>query len=220
MSVISDRSEQVMFGRMRRDLPKANVHSYCRAAYPPDSKQPNEHRREVISQPSLKRAAGREHVKRTGPMALTCDLTPAGGACKNLFQNAIFVGLAHMSDQCRKPSNALLLRQRALAISDNEGGAGLDGPLAEAAAVESRVPMPSNDVAEVRALHVRIIALENIVISLLADASDRTGARNGLLHLPEAGLHASSADDARCRAHGRSWRACLSLPQPNFSLDV
>jgi hypothetical protein len=173
MSVISDRSEQVMFGRMRRDLPKANVHSYCRAAYPPDSKQPNEHRREVISQPSLKRAAGREHVKRTGPMALTCDLTPAGGACKNLFQNAIFVGLAHMSDQCRKPSNALLLRQRALAISDNEGGAGLDGPLAEAAAVESRVPMPSNDVAEVRALHVRIIALENIVISLLADASDR-----------------------------------------------
>jgi len=38
---------------------------------------------------------------------------------------------------------------------------------------ESQVPMPSNDAAEVEALHIRIIAIENLVISLLATASDQ-----------------------------------------------
>ena len=33
--------------------------------------------------------------------------------------------------------------------------------------------MPENDAAEVGALHVRVIALENLVISLLATASDQ-----------------------------------------------
>jgi hypothetical protein len=33
--------------------------------------------------------------------------------------------------------------------------------------------MPSNNAAELGALHIRVIALENLVISLLATASDR-----------------------------------------------
>jgi len=43
----------------------------------------------------------------------------------------------------------------------------------EPAAAEDRVPMPGNNAAELGALHVRVIALENLVISLLATASDR-----------------------------------------------
>jgi len=35
------------------------------------------------------------------------------------------------------------------------------------------VPMPENAPAELGALHVRVIALENLVIALLATASDR-----------------------------------------------
>ncbi len=35
------------------------------------------------------------------------------------------------------------------------------------------IPMPDNGPAELAALHVRIIALENLVISLLSTASDR-----------------------------------------------
>jgi hypothetical protein len=38
---------------------------------------------------------------------------------------------------------------------------------------EEQVPMPRNDAAELGALHIRVIALENLVISLLATASDQ-----------------------------------------------
>ena len=78
-----------------------------------------------------------------------------------------------MSEQGSDPSDAELLRQRTLSRWDNEGGAGPDGPQAEMAAAGNQVPMPSNDAAEVGALHIRIIALENLVISLLATASDQ-----------------------------------------------
>lgn len=77
-----------------------------------------------------------------------------------------------MSEQGSNPSDAELLRQWTLSRWDNEGGAGPDGPQAETAAAENQVLMPSNDAAEVGALHVRIIALENLVVSLLATASD------------------------------------------------
>ncbi len=78
-----------------------------------------------------------------------------------------------MSDQGSDPPNAALLRQRALSRWDNEGGAGSDGPQMEPAAIEYRVPMPENNAAELGALHIRVIALENLVIALLATASDR-----------------------------------------------
>jgi hypothetical protein len=77
-----------------------------------------------------------------------------------------------MSDQGSDPSNASQRRQRALSRWNNEGGAGPDGPQTEAPVVEDQMPMPENNAAELAALHVRVIALENLVISLLAAASD------------------------------------------------
>ncbi len=78
-----------------------------------------------------------------------------------------------MSEQGSDPSNAELLRQRTLSRWNNKGGAEPDGTQTEAVTAENQVPMPSNDAAEVGALHIRIIALENLVISLLVTASDQ-----------------------------------------------
>ncbi len=78
-----------------------------------------------------------------------------------------------MSEQDSDSSNAELLRQRMLSRWENEGGATPDGPQMKAVTDETQVPMPSNDAAEVGALHIRIIALENLVISLLATASNQ-----------------------------------------------
>lgn len=76
-------------------------------------------------------------------------------------------------DRTNDPGNAALLRQRALSRWDNEGGAGPDGPQTEPDQPSGPIPMPANDAAEVAALHVRMIALENLVIALLATASER-----------------------------------------------
>ncbi|MBW4025186.1 MAG: hypothetical protein HIU92_19010 [Proteobacteria bacterium] len=77
-----------------------------------------------------------------------------------------------MSDQGSDPPNAPQLGQQALFRWDNEGGAGPDGPQTEALTVEDHVPMPENNAAELGALHVRVIALESLVISLLAMTAD------------------------------------------------
>lgn len=76
-----------------------------------------------------------------------------------------------MSDQASGPANAALLRERALSRWDNEGGA-IPGVPPKAPAAEDTIPMPTNDAAELGALHIRMIALENLVIALLATASD------------------------------------------------
>jgi hypothetical protein len=79
-----------------------------------------------------------------------------------------------MSDDSTDPANApLKLRKRALARWDNEGGAEPNGPQTASAPVEGEAPMPENRPAERASLHVRVIALENLLISLLATASDR-----------------------------------------------
>jgi hypothetical protein len=64
-------------------------------------------------------------------------------------------------------------RQMALSRWDNEGGAGPCGPQEGQipAAAQSEVPELTN--AELVQLRVRVIALENLVISLLAEAPDR-----------------------------------------------
>src|SRR6185437_5455729 len=61
-------------------------------------------------------------------------------------------------------------RQAALSRWDNEGGAGPCGPRISAEA-PSEIPVLTN--AELVQLRVRVIALENLVISLLAEAPDR-----------------------------------------------
>lgn len=78
-----------------------------------------------------------------------------------------------MSRQGSDPSDASLQRQRSLSRWDNEGGAGPNGPETAPTLTEDQIPTPENDPAELGALHIRVIALENLVISLLATASDR-----------------------------------------------
>jgi hypothetical protein len=74
-----------------------------------------------------------------------------------------------------KPDSPDFSRQRQMALSrwDNEGGAGPCGPQGGQipGAAQSEVPELTN--AELVQLQVRVIALENLVISLLAEASDR-----------------------------------------------
>lgn len=67
------------------------------------------------------------------------------------------------------PSNALQ-RQQALSRWDNEGGAGLS---VASASNREQVPTPDMSNADLVALRVRVIALENLLISLLATASDQ-----------------------------------------------
>jgi hypothetical protein len=74
-----------------------------------------------------------------------------------------------------KPDSSDPSQQRQLALSrwDNEGGAGPCGPQegASSCEVQSEVPQLTN--AELVQLRIRVIALENLVISLLAEASNR-----------------------------------------------
>ena len=78
-----------------------------------------------------------------------------------------------MSDQGSDPLGPSTALQRALSRWDNEGGAEPSGPQIGPAPGNGQVPMPENNAAELGALHVRVIALENLVISLLAAASDK-----------------------------------------------
>ena len=62
-------------------------------------------------------------------------------------------------------------RQQALAGWDNEGGAGPCGPLEAVRSLGAGLPTPEMGKAEMLALHIRVIALENLLIALLATAS-------------------------------------------------
>src|SRR6185437_10606932 len=76
-----------------------------------------------------------------------------------------------MPSQSPAPPNDFVLRQRALARWESEGGKTL--PL-DSARVESaeQTQIPEMTNAEIVALRVRVIALENVLISILATASD------------------------------------------------
>jgi hypothetical protein len=64
-------------------------------------------------------------------------------------------------------------RQAALSRWDNEGGAGPCGPQEAQVSAEAPSESPELTNAEIVQLRVRVIALENLVISLLAEAPDR-----------------------------------------------
>jgi len=71
-------------------------------------------------------------------------------------------------------SGRATLREKALSRWDNEGGAGREGPQEGSSTSEAesdRHPQLTN--AELVQLRVRVIALENLVIALLADGSGR-----------------------------------------------
>lgn len=77
-----------------------------------------------------------------------------------------------MSDESHERPNASDLRLRALSRWENEGGAGSHRSQAKSLDVDlSKVPPLSN--AELVQLQVRVIALENLLIMMLAEASDR-----------------------------------------------
>jgi len=72
----------------------------------------------------------------------------------------------------RENSDTSSERQRALSRWDNEGGAGPGGPATDSALDTERIAIPDLTNAELVAMRVRVIALENLMISLLATASD------------------------------------------------
>lgn len=77
-----------------------------------------------------------------------------------------------MSDKPHDRENASELRLRALSRWDNEGGAGPHRSQAKSLDVDlSKVPPLLN--AELVQLQVRVIALENLLIMILAESSDR-----------------------------------------------
>jgi hypothetical protein len=79
-----------------------------------------------------------------------------------------------MTDRPPNAVSAAKMRHRALSRWDNEGGATL-GPHEESisfVAAQSEVVPPLSN-AELVQLRVRVIALENLVVSLLAQSPDR-----------------------------------------------
>jgi hypothetical protein len=72
----------------------------------------------------------------------------------------------------KPPPDSADLRQRAIARWDNEGGAASFGPQLASLPVDQRtVPDLSN--SDLVQLRIRVIALENVIIALLAGASDQ-----------------------------------------------
>ena len=78
-----------------------------------------------------------------------------------------------MSDS--NPESLASSQQRQMALSrwDNEGGAGPCGPQEGQISEKAQSEVPELTNAELVQLRVRVIALENLVISLLAEAPDR-----------------------------------------------
>ena len=106
----------------------------------------------------------------------------------------------------KEPESAASLRQRqsqrALSRWDNEGGAGPGGPQGGSASAAAQTEIPELTNAELVQLRIRVIALENLVIALLAEASERQlglvremaayiSPRSGFTHHPLT-LHASA----------------------------
>jgi hypothetical protein len=77
-----------------------------------------------------------------------------------------------MTGESQEPETAALLRQRALARWDNEGGAMASGSQVERGSADQTLSMPAVTDFELMALHSRVIALENLVTSLLATATE------------------------------------------------
>ena len=77
-----------------------------------------------------------------------------------------------MPDREKRPPNAEELNHRALSRWDNEGGAGRNGPKESHAHVLPDPDIPNLTDAELIQLRVRVIALENLMIMLLAEGSD------------------------------------------------
>lgn len=78
-----------------------------------------------------------------------------------------------MPDTKRGPAKRAELRERALSRWDNEGGAGPDGPREAPVRANDSSAVPQLSNAELVQLQVRVIALENVLIALLSQATER-----------------------------------------------
>lgn len=78
----------------------------------------------------------------------------------------------HMSDQETQSIGDAQQRDRALARWANEGGSGQCGHETDLASGRAEAQMPAIGDTQIGLLHIRVIALENLVIALLATASD------------------------------------------------
>jgi hypothetical protein len=134
-----------------------------------------------------------------------------------------------MPDEIPYASDRTRLREKALSRWDDEGGADRRGSQDGLPAESDREPNLTN--AELVQLRVRVIALENLVIALLAEGSDRQvevvremaehiSPRPGFTHHPLT-THAAAhmIDLAERAAHFRSaaidGRAPNHQPNPN-----
>lgn len=78
-----------------------------------------------------------------------------------------------MPHQKPELQSASQLRLKALSVWDNEGGAGPDGLVAGGPSAKAPTGIPNLSDAELIQLRVRVIALENLMIMLLAEGSER-----------------------------------------------
>jgi hypothetical protein len=78
-----------------------------------------------------------------------------------------------MSHQKPDLHRASQLRLKALSVWDNEGGAGPGGRVEGGPSGKAPSGIPNLSDAELIQLRVRVIALENLMIMLLAEGSDR-----------------------------------------------
>lgn len=78
-----------------------------------------------------------------------------------------------MTDKKPGTSDHVVQFQQALSRWDTEGGAGRCGPQDSSSPDDSATVAPQLTNAELVRLRIRVIALENLVISLLAEASER-----------------------------------------------
>jgi tellurite resistance-related uncharacterized protein len=134
-----------------------------------------------------------------------------------------------MSDQSLDVQSAIELRLKALSRWDNEGGAGPHGPQESAAHVLPDPDVPNLTDAELIQLRVRVIALENLIIMMLAEGSDRQlelaremaayiSPRPGFTHHPLTTQAAAHMVDLVDRGiHYRSVDPVMTAAQPTLA---
>ncbi len=77
-----------------------------------------------------------------------------------------------MTDPKPETTESAKLRSRALARWDTEGGAGPDGPQKSDLSADLTSNTLAQSEIDLERLHIRVIALESLVIALLAGGSD------------------------------------------------
>lgn len=131
-----------------------------------------------------------------------------------------------MSDDEKKRLSLSELRQQALSRWNNEGGAGQDGLKESHTHVLPDPDIPNLNDAELIQLRVRVIALENLMIMLLAEGSEKQLAlarematyispRAGCTHHPLTLQAAANINDLVDRAiHFRSVEPVMTAAAP------